>query len=120
MFGKKLTLFLLTFILFGQLNAQEISPTPQISEREKKLNQLITELQKQKEIAELERDIAKAQKDSFDAEPKATATPLKSDVVITGEEIEPDIIVYGEMNALMERIGESIKKSAPKKGRIFI
>lgn len=109
-------LFLLQLSTFAQ--TAEPSPTP--TDRENKLNEIISNLKKQKEIAELERDIAKAQKDSLEAAPKATSTPVKSDVVINGEEIETELVVYYEMNKVVGKLADSLRETLPKNSTMAI
>ena len=115
-------LFLSIFGIFLVSNSytQESSSAVPVTEREKQLNQMIDELKRQKELAELERDIAKAKRDASEANPKPTATPIKSDTIISGEEIEPDIIVFEEMNRAVSKIGISIKKRVPQGATIAV
>ena len=100
--------------------AQETNPTPSAAGRDAQMNRLIDELKKEKEIAELKRDIERAKKEERDAEPKAKATPLSSNTTISGDEIEGEIIVFDELKTLMSVISESILKKVPAGSTIAI
>ena len=70
----------LVLVVFGQDTAPVPSPSPVISSQEARYAEIKLELERQKEIAELEAKIAEARKKALDALPTPKSSPKTGNV----------------------------------------
>jgi hypothetical protein len=95
------------------LPAQETASSSAASEAERKLDEQIRIREKEKKLAQLDKDI-------LDAQPKAKATPLSGELTQSGESIEPDIMVYQALGRLAGRVSGEIGRTVPQNATILI
>lgn len=124
--GRLLTVLLLFTLVFPGLVglAQEPSPTPPpvpgVSAEEARYLELKKQLEREKELAALQADIAKSRKDALEAGPQVKATPPTGSLNITGEDIGYDIIVYRELGKTTNRIASLVRRTVPENSTIAI
>lgn len=115
-----LSLFAFTLEYLGQDSAPAPSVTPSISPQEARYNELKRELERAKEIAQMEADIAEARKRSQDSLPKPRSSPLSGGLAITGDDIAQDVMVYRELRRATARVANTIRQTVPSNSTIAI
>lgn len=111
---------LLVLTEFGQDIPPVPSPSPTISSQEARYAEIKLELERQKEIAELEAKIAEARKKALDALPTPKSSPKTGNVSISGDEISQEIIVYRELQKAVSRVAGSIRGTVPANATVAI
>lgn len=112
------------FPFANRASAQDGEPTPvaspAVSAEKAKYNELKKELDRKKEIALKEAEIAEARKRINDAMPQPKASPPTGSATVTGDDIAADIVVYEQLGKALERAALSIKGSVPRDATIII
>ena len=124
--GGLLTVLVLFRLVFPDIAAQGQGatstppPVPSVSADEVRYLELKKQLEREKELAALQAEIARAKKDSADAAPQVKATPHSGSLNITGEDIGYDIIVYRELGKTTKVIGSLVRRTVPENATIAI
>jgi len=109
-------------LLFLPVSGQDPTPSPPRtpSSAEARANALFEELERRKRIAELERDIARASKETAESLPAGKATPPTGELTTSAEDIGQDIIVYRQLGKAVVRISDSIRRAIPANATVVI
>ncbi len=115
----------LSVVLFHQTSSGQDPPaapavSPTVSAQDARYNELKRELERTKELADIEAQIAEARKRSLDAQPTPKASPQTGATTVTGEDFSQEVVVYRELKKATARVSDSIRKKVPANATIAI
>lgn len=119
-FAGMLILFPFSFSPHGQDPVATPIATPTVSAQDAQFNEMKRNLERAKELAELEAQIAESKKKVLDAMPTAKASPKSGTVIVSGEDLSQDVVVYRELKKATDRVADSLRKKVPKNATIAI
>lgn len=103
-----------------QIFSQEPSPSPTPTAAELRLQAMVEQLEREKRIAELERDIAAARKAVRDSAPEVAVKPNTGALTLSEEDVARDIIVYRELGKVNSRVADLVRRTVPRGSTIAI
>ena len=107
-------------IIISAMHGQEPTPSPVISLEEARHLEAQRTLNRELEIANLQKQIAEARKATLDALPQTRSTPLTGAVTMASENILTDIMVYNELDRVLVRIAQAVKATVQPNSTIII
>lgn len=114
-FVQAIILVSIIYVTLSYCQVPDNSPTPQptISAAEARQNEIIRELERQKRIIELERDLAKTQKEIRESGPDVKSKTNTGALTLSDDDIARDIIVYRELSKVNDSIAASLRGTIP-------
>jgi len=109
------------FLFIARVFGQDATPTPapKLSPEQARLQAMTEQLEREKRIAELERDIASAEKGTRDAAP-VSVKPNTGGLTLSEDDVARDIIVYRALGQVDVRVAGKLRSAVPRGSTIVI